>query len=99
MDVLKGVLKDSEKYYKDLEKEIKKRLLNLPEGSIKKRNLKGHAYYYLQKREGNKVVHNYLGKLQPEEIKVKLRERKELKAELKKVNEALRLLKKSNKSA
>lgn len=95
MNVLRSVLKDSKDYYKKLDKEINKRLSRLPEGSIKKRNLKGHFYYYLQKREGQKVVHKYLGKDKPIELQKQLQERKELKAELKKVMEALELLKRA----
>ena len=95
MKVLKSVLKDSKDYYKELDVEIKKRLSKLPEGNVKKRNLRGHVYYYLQKREGSKVVHKYLGKEKPNELENQLKERKELKAELKKVKEALEFLKKA----
>ncbi len=95
MNVLKSVLKDSKDYYIKLDEEIKKRLSKLPEGSIKKRNLRGHNYYYLQKREGGKVVHKYLGKEKPSELEKQLKERRELKSELKKVHEALKFLKKA----
>ena len=95
MNVLRSVLKDSKDYYRKLDAEIKKRLSKLPEGSVKKRNLRGHVYYYLQKREGSKVVHKYLGKEKPSELEGQLKERKELKAELKKVQDALKFLKRA----
>ena len=95
MEILKDVLKDSQKYYKRLEGEINKRLSRLPEGSVKKRNLRGHIYYYLQKREGAKVVHKYIGKKEPVELKEQIQERRDLKKELKKVKDALKFLDKN----
>lgn len=95
MNVLKGILKESKEYYLGIKKRIQKRLAKLPKGSIKKRNISGQMYYYIQIRDGKKVKHEYLGKEKPIKLIKQIKERKALKSELKKVNEALRLLRRS----
>lgn len=95
MNVLKGILSESKEYYLDAKRKLEKKLSSLPKGSIKERRIAGKKYYYLQSRVGKKVLHKYLGKDKPESLMNQLRERKVLKAELKKVNEALRVLKRT----
>ena len=95
MDALKGVLIESRKHYLDLEKRIAKRLKSLPSGSVKVRRISGAVYYYLQERVGDKVVHRYLGKEKPEALVKQISERRALKAELKKVREGLKLVKRA----
>jgi hypothetical protein len=95
MSVLKGILSDSHGYYLNLKQKINRKLDELPRGSIKEREISGHKYYYLQQRLRNKIVHKYLGKSRPEDFIKKIQMRKSLKAELKKVNEALRVLNRS----
>ena len=95
MNMLKGILSESKEYYIDAKNKIEKKLLSLPHGSLKERQIAGKKYYYLQSRAGNKVVHKYLGKAKPESLIKQLFVRKALKAELKKVNEALRMLKRA----
>ena len=92
MRVLKGILKDSLAYYERLERDLIRRLGNLPKGGIKRRLIKGHAYYYLQRREGSKVVQQYLGRKKPEELMKAIDERRHLREELAKVRAALALL-------
>lgn len=94
MRVLKGILKESRDYYKQSEREILERLVHLPKGSIKKRQLNKQFYYYLQFRKGPKIVHKYLGKEKPRELLEKLKERRHLEEEFKKVRHSLRLLRK-----
>lgn len=95
MKVLQGILSESKEYYLDVKKKIEKRLLNLPIGSIKERDISGKRYYYLQFRKDKKVIQKYLGKNKPEAIIRQTRERNVLKRELKKVNEALKIVKRS----
>ena len=92
MRVLQGILRDSLVYYQRLERDIKRRLGRLPEGSVKRRRIKGRVYYYLQRRNGSKVVHRYLGRQKPVELLKEVQERRRLKQELVKVRAALRLL-------
>ena len=95
MKVLKGILSESKEYYLDAKKKIEKRLLELPKGSVKGRLISGQKYHYLQHRIGKKVVHKYLGKNKPESLLEQIKERKALHIELKKVNEALKIIKRS----
>lgn len=92
MNILKGILSESKEYYLDAKQKIEKKLSFLPQGSVKERRIAGKKYYYLQSRWGEKIVHKYLGKDKPGSLIKQLGERKALKAELKKVNEALRML-------
>ena len=92
MKVLKGILKDSLVYYQRLERDLIRRLGKLPKGSVKRREIKGRSYYYLQRREGSKVVHQYLGREQPEALLSGIQERRMLRRELAKARAALRLL-------
>jgi len=95
MDVLKNILSESKDYYDDIHEKIEKRLSQLPAGSIKERKISGKKYYYLQKRVGKKVMHNYLGKKKPESMINQIKERNRLKKELKKVKEAQKILKRA----
>jgi len=95
MKVLQGILSESKEYYLQARKKIKKKLTNLSKGSVKARLISGKKYYYLQQRVGKKVVHKYLGKRMPEEVVSQIKERKALSVELRKVNEALRIIKRS----
>ncbi len=95
MSVLKGILSESKQYYLGAKQKIEKKLSSLPSGSVKERQIAGKKYYYLQSRAGKKILHKYLGKDKPEGLIKQLGERKALVVELKKVNEALRILKRA----
>lgn len=95
MSILKGILSDSKKHYSDVKKKILRRLSQLPQGSVKERKISAGTYYYLQKRTNKKIVHKYLGKDKPEKLMNDIKLRNSLKAELKKVNEALKMIRKS----
>jgi hypothetical protein len=95
MKVLKGILSESKDYYLKTKIKIEKKLATLPNGSIKERNISGNKYYYLQERKGNKVVHKYIGRKKPDDLVKQIGQRKLFKSELKKVHEALAIIKKS----
>jgi hypothetical protein len=92
MRVLKGILRESLVYYERLERDLVRRLDKLPQGSVKRRRIKGGVYYYLQQREGAKVVHRYLGRSEPSALIKTVQERRLLKQELAKARAALKLL-------
>jgi len=95
MDIIRGLLSENLKYYRKVKKELEEKLSKLPKGSIKERSISGRVYYYLQKREGNKVVHQYLGKKKPEELIANIKQRKVFEKELKKAKDSLKLLEKT----
>ena len=96
MKVLSGILKESKEYYRNIHKELNNRIKLLPKGSIKKRNIYGKVYYYLQFRKGEKVIHKYLGKEKPLKIEKNLKERRLMVKQLKQVKKALKVLEKTD---
>lgn len=95
MKVLKGILSESKSYYLEARAKAVRLLARLPVGVIKKRKIAGKLYYYQQWRSGPKVIHKYLGKEFPDKLDARIKERRALKAELKKINEALKILKRA----
>lgn len=95
MKVLQGILSESKEYYLDIKKKIEKKLANLPKGSVKEREIAGKKYYYLQYRAGKKIMQKYIGKNKPENLIKQIKERNALKIELKKVDEALKMIKRT----
>ena len=74
--------------------EYTKELEVLPKGSIRAKNVKGNVYYYLNYRDGDKVVSKYIGKDESkiDDLKKQIERRvqiekilKELKAERKEI--------------
>ena len=92
MTVLKGLLSESWDYYQNLKAQIDARVKSLPKGSVKKRVLNGKNYYYLQYREGPKVVQKYAGKERPEKLEKQILERRSLRNQLREVIKSLKLL-------
>ena len=92
MAILKGILKDSLDYYLDLNKRLMARLKELPRGSILKRRIGRHDYFYLKVRDGLRVQSKYLGKKKPADIEKALKERRLLKKQLKEVEQNVKML-------
>ena len=62
--VLREELQNSQRMKQRYEEELSK----LPRGSLVKRRIRGHDYYYLVYREDGRVRSIYRGKPEPEEI-------------------------------
>lgn len=73
----------------DIREEIYNELARLPKGTIKERLIYGKKYFYLQRREGKKVVHQYIGKEVPAELKKQMQRRKDLKGRLAQTHDSL----------
>ena len=58
-------------------------------GSVQKKKIKGHYYYYLTYRVGEKVKTEYIGKKEPVELKDQINERRWILRQLKEINTAL----------
>jgi hypothetical protein len=95
MKVLQDVLSESKGYYLAVKKKIEKRVLKLPKGSVKEREISGKKYYYLQYRKDKEIIQDYLGKVRPEAIIRQIKERIALKAELRKAIAALNIIRRS----
>lgn len=63
MKVIKGVLKEELANSLAMKKNYERELAKLPRGSLVKKTVKGHEYYYLVLREHGKVKTLYKGKL------------------------------------
>ena len=92
MAILKNILGESREYYLDLEKRLLARLKELPKGSVLKRRIGAHAYFYLKFRDGARVVSKYLGRVKPGAIADNIQERRLIKKQLKEVRSNLKML-------
>jgi hypothetical protein len=79
MKVIKGVLEEELENSLRMKKEYEKAIKSLPQGALVRKEIRGHSYYYLMKREGLKVKFVYKGKLPKEKIK-KYEEAKKFRA-------------------
>ena len=68
MKVIRSVLKEELANSLAMKKNYERELAKLPKGSLAKKTIRGHEYYYLQVREEGKVRFIYKGKLSDEEI-------------------------------
>lgn len=84
MGVIKGVLREELENSLRMKKGYERELAKLPKGSLVKKRIKGHEYYYLLLREGGKVKLKYKGKVPEDEIK-KYKEAKEYRAKYRKL--------------
>ncbi len=78
-----------EDHYFNAREKIYDRLAQLPKGTIKERVISGWKYYYLQHREGKKVVHKYIGREIPKDLKRQLQEREALRDNLASIQKVL----------
>jgi len=68
MRVIKGVLQEELENSLRQEGAFRKSLKAMPPGALVKKKIRGHAYYYLMRRENGRVCFRYLGKLSPKEV-------------------------------
>ena len=68
MGVIKGVLKEELKNSLQMKKDYERELAKLPKGSLIRKIIRGHEYYYLVERKNGKVKFTYKGKATKEEI-------------------------------
>ena len=89
--VIKSILKEELTNSLRMKKRYERELAKLPKGSLVKRNIKGHEYYYLVYRENGKFKSVYKGKSVPDKELKKYQEAKNLRS---KYRRALSQLKK-----
>ncbi len=82
--VIKGVLAEELENSIRMKKGYEEALNKLPKGAIAARNIKGHIYYYLVRREGSKVRYIYKGKISDDEKKLYV-EAKSMRAKYRKL--------------
>lgn len=79
MKIIKGVLKEELDNSLRMKQSYERELARLPKGSLVKKNIRGHKYYYLVVRELGKVRFIYKGKVSKPEIE-KYKQAKEYRA-------------------
>lgn len=84
MGVIKGVLREELENSLRMKSDYERELAKLPKGSLIKKKVKGHEYFYILLREKGKVKFIYKGKVSDEEIK-KYKEAKEYRAKYRKL--------------
>jgi len=98
MGVIKGVLREELGNSLQMKKDYERELAKLPKGSLVKKKIKGHEYYYIIVRKGKKIHFIYKGKSSDAEIG-KYREAKEYRLKyrklLSKVKKQIRFLRSS----
>jgi hypothetical protein len=76
---IKGVLKEELENSKRMKESYEKELAKLPVGSLIKKKIKGHEYYYIVLRDNGDVKFNYQGKNVSEDLKKEYARAKELR--------------------
>jgi hypothetical protein len=84
MKVIKSVLEEELVNSLAMKKDYERELAKLPKGSLVKKKIKGHEYYYLEIREKGKVRFIYKGKLSDKEIE-KYKQAKKYRAKYRKL--------------
>ena len=84
MGLIKGVLREELENSIRMKDNYEKELAKLHKGSLVKKTIKGHEYYYLLLREEGKVKFIYKGKVSEQEIK-KYQEAKKHRANYRKL--------------
>ena len=81
----------------DKKRSMENEMLSLPTGYISKKNIKGNVQYYLQKREGKKIVGSYIRSGEVDHVSSKLERKKDLARQLASVDERLEQLEQAAK--
>lgn len=69
----------------------------LPKGSISKKNIRGYDCYYLQYREGDKIISKYIKKAELEDIAAKIAKRRRLRQSLRDIDAEMKKIERSIK--
>ncbi len=87
MSILMDVLQEELDRLDWQEGVYKAELQELPRGYISKKNIRGRVSYYLQYREGEKIVSRYISSEDVPNIEVQVKRRKQLEDSIRRVKE------------
>ena len=96
--VIKGVLQEELVNSRRMQRRYEEALRRLGKGSLVKKRIGGHAYYYLAMRNGKRVQFRYLGKLSLQEIRARQaqhRQRGQYRRLLRELKQQIRFLERS----
>jgi len=89
MKLLEGILEGAWRRYLREKTVLERKLRRLPAGTVKKRVIYGNVYYYLQYRQGDRIIHHYLGKSVSPDLLRTIQQRKIVRKDLSRMREAL----------
>ncbi|HPD57656.1 MAG TPA: hypothetical protein PKW17_10490 [Smithellaceae bacterium] len=98
MGIIKGILEEELKRLEELSVFYKDKLSGCPRGSVSVKDRGGKRYIYLARREGKKVVFDYVGKDVPKvrnDLNERLSQGKEYNLKLRQVKENIQEIKRS----
>jgi len=93
MSIIKGILEEELERLEKLSAFYKNKISEAPRGLISVKVRSGKRYIYLARRDGKKLILDYVGKDVPElrnALNERTKQRKEYQAKLRKVKENLR---------
>ena len=85
MRVIRSVLKEELANSLRMRREYERALKQLPKGVLIRKQIRGHGYYYLLKRESGRVRFEYLGRRISLEMDHRYKEAKQLRAKYRKL--------------
>ena len=100
MKILNDFLQEEKERLLELKKTYESKIQQLPKGSLIKKNIKGHHYYYLNYRLYKKQIFKYIGKLSEEKLKDlldKIEERRKFEKFLRQVKQDIKEIEKKIK--
>ena len=98
MSAVHDILREEYSRLENLKDRYRKELESLPKGTISRKKIHNHEYYYLAYRTKDGVKFDYLGKKDAQrfrEIESQLDRRKEIEGKLKQVNKSIKEIGKS----
>jgi len=89
MKILNSVLNEELDRLNKLKRNYEKQIAKLPKGSLIRKNIKGNIYYYLNYRQEEKKIFEYIGKLPGKGLK-NLSDKIEERRKLEKLNKQIK---------
>lgn len=86
MPIILDVLHEEAERLKEKQLAYKSQIENLPKGSIVYKSIRGNSYPYLMRREGQKVITQYIPEEKINEFEEKIKKRKYYQSLLKQIN-------------
>lgn len=86
MTILDDVLQEEQDRSKRMKVAMKKEISMLPQGYISKKNINEKSYYYLQRREGSKIVGTYIFPNEVSKMKDQIAKRKQLEKSIRELD-------------
>ena len=92
MSVLDDVLEEEKDRLLRMKSAMEKELDALPKGYLSKKRISGKEYYYLQHREGGRMVGSFVPAAEVELLQAQVDRRRQLQASIRECRENLRKL-------